>query len=351
MKKIILMCISLCVIVANVYAEEMKCFEFEYLDGVENRGVAAYFDKSNKLIGCDLCDITIENKICSTELSYSENTESVRLYFPNTQTVIKNFTDNVQEPISDNELTDEKVSVYPTELDEVTAFMFVKNAERAVENGEEKTKLDVFFRGEETEIWVDDDITLKSAPTVNAGLTGKSADVLEKGDIIYCSTNLSGVLRSIELIYRPYENDVVTEDEDFGNNFEKLFSQKNNMVTTIHPVPIAVYGGKNNLRQQYAFGVIKDVKNTKYMTLCNKTGKFEDEMTIDLSKNTVVYVYDKTLRNKVYIGTVGDIEKSEFDNLDEDGNVTLWNEDCVHNYAFVRMADGVALDIACYRGY
>lgn len=350
MKKILITCIFMLLLGANVHAEETKLLEFEYSKGIESRGTVAYFN-DDILIGADVCDVIIGDKVCRAEISMPDDADNVRIYFPKTQTVVKKFKVNEeQKPTEDEEVSEEKPSVYPTEHDAATAFMFVKSAERAVDNGEEKTKLEVFFRGEEMELWIDDDITLKSVPTLHSELEGAKAYSLEKGDVIYCATNLNGKLRSVELIYRPSEKDIVVGNENFGNNFEMLFSL-GNMVTTVNPVPIATYGGKNNLRQQYAFGVIKDVKNTKYVTLCNKSGEADKEMIIDLSANTVVYVYDKSLRNKVYIGDVGDIEKSEITDIDNDGNVTKWNSDCIHNYALVRMADGVALDIAVYRGY
>lgn len=362
MRKIIILCIALFLTFTSAYAEDKAShFEFEYSKGVESFGAAAFFDENNKLVAAAKCDVIIGDKICSTELEMPEGAKGVRLYFPGTQTMIKNFT-TIDEPSKPDQEPDNKPDTnpdnpdkqpsdrYPTELDAATAFMFVKSAERAVDNGEEVTKLDVFFRGEETELLVSDDIKLKSAPIVHDDLTGASADVLEKGDVIYCSTNLSGNLRSIELIFRPESEDIITADTDYGNNFESLFSL-GNTVTTVNPVSVATYGGNNNYKYQYAFGVIKDVKNTKYVTLCNKRGLADKDITIDLSADTVVYVYDKSARKKVYIGTVGDVEKSEIDKLDDDDNVLEWNPELTHNYALVRMRDGGALDIAVYRGY
>jgi hypothetical protein len=375
MKKLIAAVVAL-IMTSSVFAEDIKkdsmyYLEFEYSEGVESKGIAAGFDENNLLVSAALCDIIIGDKICSAEfdMDLPENGKNIRIYFPRTQKTVKTFTlienpgelsDNSgeepgkepdKEP-SEEENNTSAVNRYPTELDAATAFMFVKDVSEVVENDEIKTKLTVFFRGEETEIYVDDDIKLASAPVINSELTDSSVSALQKGDVIYCSTNLSGKLRTVELVYRPYDGDIIMQEENFGENFENLFSL-GNTVTTVRSTPIAVYGSNNSLRQQYAFGLIKERKDSRYMTLCNKNGKSAQDITIDLTPDTVVYVYDNSKRNKLYIGTVGDIEKSEFDSMsvDEDDNIINWSDDCLHNYALVRMAEGTALDVAVYLNY
>ena len=367
--------IAALLMVTTVYAEGIQkkdtyYMEFAPSDGIESKGIAAGFDENNLLISASLCDIIIGNDICSTEfeMEMPDNGKNIRIYFPKTGTTVKDFI-KIEAPgeIADNGTSDgnntdnepsenpDKVggARYPTELDAATAFMMVKDISEIADDDGIKTKLTVFFRGEETELLVDEEITIGSAPLIYSELTNESVSSLMKGDIIYCSTNLSGKLRTVELVYRPYSSDIIMQDTNFGDNFELLFSL-GNTVTTARSTPIAVYGGNNSLRQQYAFGVIKDRKSDRYMQLCNKAGLDANDIIIDLTPDTVVYVYDKSKRNNnIYIGTLADIEKSEFNSklIDDDNNIIGWSDDCTHNYALVRMAEGVALDVAVYLNY
>jgi len=354
--------------ITTVFASEANTayyLEFERTDGVCQKGMAALFDEENVLVSAKVCDIVMGDKVCSAEVDFKmeEKPENLRIFFPETQSTVKDFIKiepakvEIEEAPEVNAGKDEgkeeqdtqSMSKYPTELYAVTAYMMVKDASVVVENDETKTLLKVLYRGEESEVLVEDDIKILSAPSVNAELVGENASALKEGDIVYCSTTMNGRLRTIELIYRPTVGGVVLKEEDFGTNFESLFTY-NGAVTKANPTPIAVFGNENYQKHQYAFGVIKDGKSGKYMTLTNKKGITEQDMIIDLHDNTVVYVFDAKKRDKTYIGTLADIEKSYFipDSLDEDDNVISWSDEGDYVYALVRMGEGTALDVAVF---
>lgn len=370
MKKILLcMIMTLFFPAISVCADAMPCYlEFEKADGIKNTGIVAGFDENGILLAATKCDIIIGNDFCNTEfeLNNTDIIDSVRIYFPETGIKIKDFIKyeipsvisetpetepEIQKPEPDAEITGNEnntaISRYPTEYDAATAFMMVKSVETVADEEAIATKLTVLFRGEETTVTIPEEIVLSAAPYINYELINAPASELKPGDVIYCSTNMSGKIRTIELIFRPQKKDIVSQDINYGNNFELLFSD-GNAVTNANPVPIAVYGGKIYNRQ-YAFGVIREKKNG-YMELVNKSGIADNNIFINITDNTAVYVYNGTRRNnKVSLGTVAEIEKtwisSEY--IDDDFNVTGWDSE-YKNYALVRMSDGVALDVAVF---
>lgn len=361
MKKLIAM-LTAVLFVTPVFAEETGSeyyVKFEYTDGLTGACAAAAYDSNNRLFEVSLCEAIIGDKVCSAQFSMEHDNKDIRIYFPETGTVIKEFLTfengfnkpNIPEKKPEDNNTD-AASKYPTALDAATAFMVVKDAGVSAEGTDVKTVLKVFFRGEETELVFDEDMTISSAPPINDDLIGEPVSALKEGDVIYCSTNMSGKILTAELICRPPESDIIMQETGAGINFGDIFSGEG-FVTSARPTPIAVYGGDNSGRQQYAFGLIKE-KGSGYMALCNKSGIADRDIEIELSDETVVYVYDNEKRkDRAYIGSAADIYKSEFDkaSLDDEDNVIEWNGDLLHNYALVRMANGVALDIVVYLNY
>lgn len=368
------------ILVANAAKNNTYFLEFDKAEGVESRGIAAGYDEDNRLVAAGLCDVVIGNQSCSTEVEMTSGYagENIRIYFPNTKTIIQSFntierieddalvTDPEKEPESGKdpekepeqkpETDPEEESVgssrYPTVYDAVTAFMAVKDVAMVSEDNALKTKLTVFYQGVEMLLALEDDIILESAPTAHSALTQGALSELKAGDIIFCTANLSGKIRKVELVFRPFSSDLIMQDIDYGQNFEDLFSI-DGAVTVANAIPIAVYGSNNSQKQQYGFGLIKE-KKERYMTLCNKEGLAEEDIDIILTPDTVVYVYDSyKAKNKIKIGTIADIEKSEIDKplMDQDGNVLEWSGENIHHYALVRMANGVALDVALYLNY
>ena len=378
MKKLLAILTS-CMLVTPAFAAEAEdantyYAEFETAEGIESIGMAAGYDENNRLVAASPCDIVIGDEVCSTEFSMDLAEGSIRIYIPETGTIIKDFITlenpgenpenpgeepGTEEPGTDDPGTQEPdipdsdaVSRYPTALDAATAFMVVKDVETTVEDTDIKTVLNVYFRGEEIELVLDDDLVIDSASLMYADLAGEPLTSLSEGDVIYCSANMSGKILSVELICRAPQDDIIMQEEDYGVNFEDIYSL-GSVVTEENPVPISVYGAANDNGYRYAFGVVKEKQNG-YMVLCNKAGLAENDIEIELTDDTVVYVYDNDEnRDKLYIGTTVDIIESEFDgeSLDEEGNVIEWNDELSHNYVLVRTSDGVALDVVVYLNY
>lgn len=346
MKRIILFVIAFMLFKSVATAEDFMT-QFEYSEGVSKKAIITVYNKDNKLIEAYPCEVEIEDKIFKTRLKREiSDEESVRFYFPETKTILSGvkFLEEEKEEISNILLP------YPSEYDAATAFMVVKSADTVVLDDEVKVSLKLLYQGREKELVVEEDKIIDSVPVNESSLYGMPVSSLMEGDVIYCTTYMSGKLRSIELIYRPTGTDIITDTANYGNNFENLYSDGAS-VTNINPIPISVFRTKNNMEMQYAFGLIK-YREDGFITLTNKAGTRNDEIDIRMSPDTVVYVYDaKKRRERVSIGSIYDIEKSDIYNMDKLGNVLSWDSDEIHNYALARMSKANALDIIVYKNY
>lgn len=242
-------------------------------------------------------------------------------------------------------------SIYESASVAMQAFMVVDDISAAVTTDNDTAYLlKAFYQGREVEIAVPEDFAIHSAPAAQALLIGTPVSALQEGDVIYCSYSLGGRLKDIDLIYRPQEADIITSDMDFGTSFEHLFSIAG---TVAERWPAIRYGAQRYTDMQYAFGLIKDKTSRNLLVLANKAGLAADDLELNLQNDTIVYVYDRTLRDKLYIGTVADIAKSEIPNSakDADGNITAWDTDTIYNYALARTCDGLVTDIIVYLNY
>lgn len=357
--------ITACAAAAFIAGASAGAYEvsFDYEDGAKGTAFALVYDAEKKLEEVRFCEVSEKDGICSAEF-WGDEDKTIKLFFPASGKLVSDFTrketeqGNGEEAEPDNKDNKEEnkdddkkrfPDVYPTELDAATAYMMVKDVGKSAEGDDIKTKLTVFFRGEEKTLTLDENAELDFASDANYLLEGEPVTQLKPGDIIYCSTNLSGKIRTVELIFRPADYDIITGEIDYGSNFEELYAT-NGAVTTAYPTPITAFGASTGGKRAYAFGLIREC-GAGYVTLCNKNGK---NLDIDISENTIVYAYDSKKKNgSVRIGDISDILPSTFgaDAEDDFGNIIDMNDYFEHNYALVRTCDGSATEIAVYLNY
>ena len=354
MKK--LLAIFMTVMLGIPAAAAADTYKFEY-SGEETNGLAVIFDDNYKLSEVKSCVLNVKDNTASAEIS-ADGAKNVWVFLPKSMQMIKEFItdsgDDTKDDIKGDTTEDDKLNpAYPTAMDSATAFMMVKEINSVSVDDETKTSLKVLFRGEERELLVDEDMTIDSAPIANSALKHDSVSALKAGDIIYCTTNLSGKLRTVELIFRPLSGDIITDTADYGVNFERLYSADGQRVSVRNPIPIGVFGGNNSKERQYAFGAVKEI-GTTYFTLCNKAGRTSQDINVDITSDTIVYVYDKSKKNgNIHIGDISDIIGCGFDTdaKDDADNVTDWSKTFERHYALVKMAKGTATEIALYLNY
>ena len=237
---------------------------------------------------------------------------------------------------------------YESEAAAMLAFMVVKDVTSGLEDDMPVTIVNAYYQGRETSFIAEEGAALGSVPDAYNALDGMEIADLQEGDVIYCRASLSGQLVGVDLLFRPMEEDIVAQLPACG--FEKLYTVQGQ---TGGRWPALQFGGKPANKNQYAFGVVKERSGKNILILTDAAGLEKDALYLGLLDNTVVYVYDKTSRNRLSIGAIGDIFPSVIpaDTKDEDGNIIKWNAEDEHHYAFVRLYNGIAVDIVLYQNY
>ena len=241
--------------------------------------------------------------------------------------------------------------IYEKEKDAITTFGIITNNARVLENDESVCRITMLYQGSERTFTVNDEVKITSAPDYWNELSGKTAEVLKRGDVINIVSSLNGKVREIGFITRIEQYDIITDDIDYGNNFENLYSSGGNVVWGNEKYPVNKFGTDSKERIEYQFGVISDKKDAFY-TITNKAGK-EDEFTyIAILPETIVYTCDINKKYEVALGTTADIRKSYIPSvdIDENGNILKWDEDTEYIYALSRTVNGLATDVVIFYG-
>ena len=238
-------------------------------------------------------------------------------------------------------------SPYKKAVDAIYAPALVTDVMRSSDaDGAENTTLTVYYQGKEVVVPISDEITISSAPTYCADMKGQTAASLEAGDVIYMAANNAGTkIKTLDLIMRPTYEDIVTSDEDYGSDFESVFTAGSKVAGKW---TYENFGQRlSRSKYSYAFGIVAK-KTSTTLTLINKRRR---TLYIDLHPDAYVYSCDVSGKNYVFdMGGIYDIEtslpssalnKSDFE-LDDTNS---------YNYALVRLVDGTATDIVVFNNY
>ncbi len=247
---------------------------------------------------------------------------------------------------------EEVSSVYETEKDAISAFAIVTKVSKTLDGDEPAIKVEALYQGREKTFLFAEDITIGSAPEYKPELLGMDAQSLKRGDIINISFAFSGKIKSLNLIARLPDTEIITDNTDFGYSFEKIYSFGGRVWWGSESYPANIFGTEQNERVQYQFGVITD-KQDGYYTISNKAGLFNEMTEISFLPETICYICDIGNRYQASLGTVYDIEKSYVPSayFDDDGNITAWDPDVYYTYALSRTVDGVATDIVIFNNF
>ncbi|MCC8169755.1 MAG: hypothetical protein LIO59_05245 [Oscillospiraceae bacterium] len=257
-------------------------------------------------------------------------------------------------PTSELEATDAPQkfpSIYEREVDAVNAFAVVDKISSGLDDDEEEVYYaDVLYQGSEMTVPIKQDVLITSASDAFSYMEGLDAGALKEGDVVFLAANLSGDVSSIGFIYRPQENNIVTDGNDYGDSFLNLISD-NGKVAGQSGWSVLRYGGSSSVKYQFAFGVIKD-KSANTLTLLGPDGDENNEMYLTLESNTIVYICDMSAKREVSIGSVSNITKSSIPKsvIDDNGIVT-YSDSFKTNYALARLVNGTVTDIVIYTNY
>ena len=238
-------------------------------------------------------------------------------------------------------------SPYKKAVDSIYAPALVKDVMRSTNaDGAANTSLTVYYQGKEVVVPVEDEITISSAPSICADMKGQTAASLEAGDVIYMAANPSGTkIKTLDLIMRPTYEDIVTSDEDYGSDFETVFTTGNKVAGKWQ---YENFGDRlSKAKYSYAFGIVAK-KTSDTLTLMNKRRR---SLYIDLHPNAYVYSCDVSGKDYVFDnGGIYDIETSiPASAFNRDGFAL--DDSYSYNYALVRLVDGTATDIVVFNNY
>lgn len=315
----------------------------------DGAAVAAVYSPDNRLFSAQRADF--KNKEAAVSLAFPNTDHTVKLYYEigTDKYLSLNSMEERYLPGEKQDIPEEKEdstktgdasgtddnNTYPSfysdpKIQDGTIGV-IKKAEKTLnENGDIKISLDLYYMGKQTTIRLDEDFDVFPSDMF-LSLAPMKADELSEGDAVRIYTNLNGErILKIELLFCAPYDDPVTGSDEIKKAFKKI-----------------EYGDDG-----LAFGLVRDVK--KYISLYDPSGLEREALYIDIEPDTVVYCYDAEKRsNKLSLGGVGDIEPSEIpsQSIDENDNIIDWEKGASHNYAFVRMYEGVAYEIVFYKGY
>lgn len=358
-----------------ILASAMLLSQAAFAESATNRAIFLCYDESGKLVyskllksdtgvyDCGELPLKAEN---TTKKIYYVDTQELKLWedeaapapaespvptatptaaaqeTPVPTATAKPTTPPASEPSAD--------SPYEKAVDMIYAPAIITKDVAVADNGGEKVYLlEAFFQGKEVSISVEEDLKISSAPEAYSYVAGETAGSLKKGDVICMSANITGTrVKTIDLLIRPTQEDIVTSDTDYGANFEKLFTSGGTVAGQWQYVRYGTHPDKS--RYQYAFGVVAEMSNNS-LTLLNKSTDPDDAIDIDVSPKAYVYSCDVSSREYEFdLGGAHGITTSLPKSVLKEDEIVL-NDDYSYNYAFVRIVDDVATDIVLFNNY
>ena len=245
---------------------------------------------------------------------------------------------------------------YERSLDAYHTFSVIKSVSAAASDDGEEYLVEVLRQGAKETLHVPTDVSIVASSDYYSDMTGADASALKEGDIVYFDRNNAGTkITQMAFIYRPVTENIITSTENYGTDFEHLFSANGRVFGSPAKDPGTVirYGASlGNSRYQYAFGAVLD-KGGGYFTLINRSGVADNAIEISTTADTIVYTVDMSVRrDKTGITNPSGITKSSIPRsaYDEDGNIEF-SDEYSYAYAYARVINGVATEVVIYTGY
>ncbi len=241
--------------------------------------------------------------------------------------------------------------IYSNESDATRTFSVVKDVSMVSENGESKTELTIYNRGQEKRVRIDNDVRVTATAPAWSAEDGMAVSSLSEGDVIILAANFGGEIKTVDLVYRPSGNPAL-EETDYGASYEDLFSEGGTVGSSDRNKVISYGSAKRGEYYSYAMGCIFK-KTDSSLILYAKDGKNDTSLDFSLSPDTMVYLYDGSSSDPLSIGTIYDISASDIaeENVDDDLNVIKWSSDDILNFALVRESDGIVTDVMVFEDY
>ena len=245
---------------------------------------------------------------------------------------------------------------YERSLDAYHTFSVIKSVSSADSDNGPVYLVDVLRQGKEEQLTVPTDARIVVSSDYYSDMTGADASALEEGDIVYFDRNNAGTkITGMAFIYRPAKGVIMTSQENYGTDFEHLFSTRGRVYGSPanEPGTVIRYGQKSSGgRYQYAFGAVLE-KGPGYFSLINRDGVTDNAIEISVTNDTIVYICDMSLRHdKLDISNQSAIIKSAIPKSAADENEKItFADDYDYTYAYARVINGEATEVVIYTGY
>lgn len=246
-------------------------------------------------------------------------------------------------------------AVYENAANAIYAFAVIDKVSTEMDNSEEGYRVDYYYQGTKHSDWIGNDIEIVTAPDSAQSLKGAKLTSLKRGDVVFLNRRMDGSIKEIAAIYQAQSRDIINNTEDFGPNFQKLFSVQGKAVAGYSGWGVQSYGQPIASKgTQYAFGVIGRRENT-VLYLLNKTGKINSAINLPLADDAMVYICNMQNTQGITVskpsGIAASIPNVMWNKALEDSDPTITFDKNGYNYALARIVDGTVMDIVVYSNY
>ncbi len=246
-------------------------------------------------------------------------------------------------------------AVYENAANAIYAFAVIDKVSTEMDNSEEGYRVDYYYQGTKHSDWIGNDIEIVTAPDSAQSLKGAKLTSLKRGDVVFLNRRMDGSIKEIAAIYQAQSRDIINNTEDFGPNFQKLFSVQGKAVAGYSGWGVQSYGQPIASKgTQYAFGVIGRRENT-VLYLLNKTGKINSAINLPLADDAMVYICNMQNTQGITVskpsGIAASIPNVMWNKALEDSDPTITFDKSGYNYALARIVDGTVMDIVVYSNY
>ena len=234
----------------------------------------------------------------------------------------------------------------------VNAFSVIEQVSSTMNGSEQGYTIDYYYQGSEQSVWLENDIEIVSAPDSQNGVIGSDVSALKRGDVVYLNREFGGEIKEVALLYRPLSSDIVNSSEDYGTNFEELFSVNGTAVGGYSGWGVASYGSEIPSSGTYfAFGVSAR-RDGGTLYLLNKSGDANGAIELSLPEDVVAYRCDMT--DTIGIDSIrmsqitSSIPTSTWEDAYGSDDSVIELDDTDYDYVLARVVDGTVMDIILY---
>ena len=234
----------------------------------------------------------------------------------------------------------------------VNAFSVIEQVSSTMNGSEQGYTIDYYYQGSEQSVWLENDIEIVSAPDSQNGVIGSDVSALKRGDVVYLNRAFGGEIKEVALLYRPLSSDIVNSSEDYGTNFEELFSVNGTAVGGYSGWGVASYGSEIPSSGTYfAFGVSAR-RDGGTLYLLNKSGDANGAIELSLPEDVVAYRCDMT--DTIGIDSIrmsqitSSIPTSTWEDAYGSDDSVIELDDTDYDYVLARVVDGTVMDIILY---